>query len=640
MGEVSLLKINTMQHNWLLSEKYPQDFGERLKQYPPVILQLLWNRNLKTEEQIRAFFDVSWEKEFHDPFLFKDMEKAVGLIFEAVEKKEKITIFADYDADGVPGAVILGDTLKAIGAVFDVYIPHRELEGYGMNARAIEELNTNGTKLIITCDLGISNAAEVELAKNYGIKVIITDHHTVPEVLPPADAIIHPKVAGETYPYKDLSGGGVAYKLAAALIARSSWTDVILSARHGAGGSASGGKNLSGALAISKEGFLKWRADLAAISTIADMMPLLGENRVIAKFGLSVLNKTKRLGLQKMIKTARLDGQAINAESISFRIAPRINAAGRMGHANAAVSLLVSKDEAEAVKLAGELEATNSDRQRLTERIFLEAKNQIVQAGEEKNPALVVLGKDWPLAMVGLVAGKIAEEFYRPTFVFTTKEGGEVAGSARSIHGWSIMEAFNRLTDYLSKFGGHEMAGGCSLKDPSKYEEFKVALTKIAADDFSPFDKGSTPPERGEGFENSSLLKRGIEGDLLKPTLSIDTEINLDDINLDFISQIEKFAPFGEANPEPVFVSRGLTVKSVDPVGKDGKHLRLGVSHNSHLIHKTIGFCLGDETKHGVNWCKKLFVGDKIDLAFEVKRHEWQGRISPEIRIVEIKMSV
>jgi len=618
-----------MQHHWIISEKYSLDFGERLKQYPPVILQLLWNRGLKTEEAIRAFFDVSWEKEFHDPFLFKDMEKAVALIFEAVEKKDKITIFADYDADGIPGAVILGDTLKAVGAVFDVYIPHRELEGYGMNLKAVEELASQGTKMIITCDLGISNFAEVELAKSLGLKVILTDHHAVPEKIPPADAIIHPLAPGENYPFKNLSGGGVAYKLAAALIQKSSWTDVIL-------------KNWSGALALSKEGFLKWRADMAAISTVADMMPMLGENRVIAKFGLSVLNKTKRLGLQKMFKTARLTGQAINAESISFRIAPRINAAGRMDHGNAALQLLVSKDEAEAEQLAANLEAANSERQRLTEKVFLEAKEQIVKAAEEKNPVLVVLGKDWPLAMVGLVAGKIAEEFYRPAFVFTTKEDGEVGGSARSIHGWNIMHAFNRLTEYLAKFGGHEMAGGCSLKDPSKYEEFKAALTELARADFlplsqrgkegdlSPFDKGSTRPESGEGFS----------GDLLIPKLSVDAEIDLDEVNLNFISQIEKFAPFGEANPEPVFVSRGLTVKAVDPVGKDGKHLRLAVAHNSHLIHKTIGFCLGDETKHGgVNWCKKLYVGDKVDMAFEVKRNEWQGRISPEIRIVEIKMS-
>lgn len=599
-----------MVHNWILKENYSEEFGKGLN-FSPIILQLLWNRGLKTEEAIRAFFECSWEKEFHDPFLFKEMEKAVAIIFEAVEKKEKITIFADYDADGIPGAIILGDTLKAIGAIFDLYIPHRELEGYGMNAKAVEELAGQGTKLIITCDLGISNAAEVELAKSRGIKVIITDHHTVPEMPPKADATIHPLVAGENYPFKELSGGGVAYKLAAALIEKSSWTDVIL-------------KNWSGALAVSKEGFLKWRADLAAISTVADMMPMLGENRVIAKFGLRVLSKTKRLGLKKMISLARLTNQELDAQSISFRIAPRINAASRMDHANAAVSLLVSKDEAEAERLAASLEASNAERQRLTERVFLEAKNQIVSAGEEKNPVLVVLGKDWPLAMVGLVAGKLAEEFYRPTFVFTTKEDGEVAGSARSIHGWNIVGAFRRTSEYLAKFGGHEMAGGCSLKDPAQFAEFKAKLTELAKEDFIKL----FPPSEG-----------GTERGLIPP-LSVDAEINLDEVNLDFISQIEKFAPFGEANPEPVFISRGLTVKSVEPVGKDGKHLRLGVSHNSHLIHKTIGFCLGDETKHGVNWCKKLFVGDKIDMAFEVKRNEWNGRTSPEIRIVEIKMSV
>ena len=597
-----------MRHNWILPEKYPEDFGRAFKQYPPVILQLLWNRGLKTEEAIRDFFDVSWGREFCDPFLFRDMEKAVGLIFDAVEKKEKITIFADYDADGIPGAVILGDTLKAIGAIFDVYIPHRELEGYGMNQKAIEELRAQNTRLIITCDLGISNIAEVELAKSRGIKVIITDHHTVPEILPLADAIIHPKAPGETYPYKDLSGGGVAYKLAAAIIQKSSWADIIL-------------KNWSGALAMSKEGFLKWRADLAAISTVADMMPLLGENRVIAKFGLGVLNKTKRLGLQKMIAAARLQDQVLDASSISFRIAPRINAAGRMEHANAAVALLVSKDEAEAEKLAADLEAANAERQRLTEKVFLEVKNQIVSAGEEKKSALVVLGHDWPLAMVGLVAGKIAEEFYRPAFVFTTKENGEIAGSARSIAGWNIMHAFGRLTDYLAKFGGHEMAGGCSLKNPALYQEFKTKLTEMAKNDFA------------------SLSKREDWRDFLLPLLSIDVEINLDDVNLDFIAELEKFAPFGEANPEPRFVARGLTVKSVDPVGKDGQHLRLGVAHNSHLIHKTIGFCLGDETKSEINWCKKLYIGDKIDLVFTVKRHEWQGRLEPEIRIAEIKMT-
>ena len=363
---------------WNILPYAPQSFFEEFPQLPPLVANLLYHRNIRTQKLMDEFLHPDYSKDVYDPFIFNDMEKAVDRIFIAIEKKEKITIHGDYDADGVSASAILASMLKALDYNnFDVFLPHRETDGYGMNKNTINTLHHEGVKLIITCDCGISNAPEVELANSLGMNVIITDHHSIPTKLPPAYAIIHPKIDGEKYPDKGLAGGGVAFKLMQGVMIKHKEKNNLLpnGQTHAA--------------------FEKWQLDMVAIASVADMVPLLGESRTLTKYGLIVLNKTKRMGLQKLLLEARLiqeDGskkREIDADTISFQIAPRINAAGRMNHANVAYKLFMSEIGDDAADLAFELNQNNQDRQKVTDELLKKAVEQVealqpVQ-GKEKN---------------------------------------------------------------------------------------------------------------------------------------------------------------------------------------------------------------------------------------------------------------
>jgi single-stranded-DNA-specific exonuclease len=425
---------------------------------------------------------------------------AVDRIFSALEKHEKITIHGDYDADGVSATVIAFSTLKTLGADVDVYIPHRVSEGYGLNKNTVSELSKNGTKLIITVDCGISSQPEIELAKQKGIDVIVTDHHEQPPHLPDAYAIVNPHIDGETYPYHDLSGSGVSFKLASALVSEAS-------------------KRSEHKEKIS-DGYEKWLLDLVAIGTIADCVPLLGENRTLVKYGLLVLKKTRRQGLLELSKSSRVNLPTIDTNGVSFSLVPRLNAAGRIGHANTAFDLLVTDQAAAGIGIAQSLEKTNQQRQRTTEKMVGESKSQIPSVDKQK--ILFAIGPKWSPGVVGLVAGRLMDEYSRPVLIMGESDG-VVVGSGRSIPGFDITKALAESREYLDRFGGHAAACGFTLPK-ANLENF---LSKM-----------------------SSLAEK-ISADQLVKSLFIDSALRLEQANWELVSMLEQFEPFGEGNKRP-----------------------------------------------------------------------------------------
>ncbi|HSR88884.1 MAG TPA: single-stranded-DNA-specific exonuclease RecJ [Candidatus Udaeobacter sp.] len=585
---------------WNVLPAPPIEFINSHPELPTAVAQLLWNRNLRTQTQIDEFLNPDYSQDIHDPFLFQDMEKATDIIFKAIAKQENIVVHGDYDADGVCSSAIIITGLRKLGAKnVNVFIPHRETDGYGINLRTIELLHSQKTDLIITCDCGVSNVAEIDLAKKYKIKVIVTDHHTVPPKLPKADAIIHPLVAGEPYPDKGLCGGGVAFKLVQGLLKKYSQSHTVLP----------DGQTF--------EGFEKWLLDLAAIASIGDMVPLLGESRTITKYGLTVINKTRNIGLKKLFIVAGMadeNGQSkrgtYDSYTMSFQVVPRLNAAGRMDHANTAFALLMAQDEKEAESLALQLNKNNIDRQKLTEQYVSEARKQIKETKQQDNPILFVLGKSWPTGILGLISGKIKDDHYKPAIVMGETET-EINGSGRSIKEFNLIAALQSMPEMFLKFGGHPQACGFTLKEKDKLEEFKRTL-----------------------IEKTALQTAAVD---LTPQITIDAEVELDQVNWKLYDLLEKFEPFGQANEEPKYVSRDLTVTAIEPVGQDGKHLRLMVKHKSQVIKKTIGFGLGDVNRCTENWKENLKPGDKIDIVFSLSVNEWNGNRELQLTIDDIK---
>jgi single-stranded-DNA-specific exonuclease len=585
---------------WVVLPSPPSDWLSSHPELPPLAAKLLWNRNLRDQEQIDEFLNPDYSADVHDPFLFRDMDKAVGIIFEAIDGNKNIVVHGDYDADGVCASVILMNTLKAVGAMnLSVFLPHREIDGYGLNQKTVETFIKQKIDLIITCDCGASNFAEVKTAKNAGIQVVLTDHHTPPANLPPADAIIHALVAGETYPDKGLAGAAVAFKLAQALLKKHQETGAGLSDGQ------------------THEGFEKWLLDLVAIATIGDMVPLTGESRTLARYGLTVLYKTRNIGLRALLAAASLIDEngkpkksLCDAETTSYQIVPRLNAAGRMDHANTAFALLSATDEKIAVALAEQLNRNNSDRQKLTEQLVGQAVKQIKETGQEKNSVLFVFGEDWSTGLVGLVAGKIKDMFYRPSFAMGVVDG-EIIGSGRSIPEFNLMTALTSMPEMFLKFGGHPLACGFSLKSRDLVEKFKTDMNAMAT-------------EATAGME-------------LVPQINIDAEIDLEEVDWKLYDILQKFEPFGQANEEPKYLATNLTVVDITPVGQDGKHLKLMVKHNSHIVKKTIAFGFGNAEKHPSDWKNTLKPGDRIDLVFTVGVNEWNGSRELELSVKDMK---
>jgi len=578
-----------MEKRWLVKPVADRSIIDQFPELNNIIVQLLFNRGLTSQAAIDDFLNPSYDDHSHSPFLFSDMEQAVGRIFAAIRQKEKIMIYGDYDADGVCASAILFSTLKAFGADVDIYIPFRDTEGYGLNQKVVKRIINQGFQLLITVDCGIANKEEIEILNQGGVAVIVTDHHQEPPTLPQALAIINPMVKNSGYPFPFLSGAGVAFKLCQALAISQEQLDFPVKL---------------------PAGFEKWLMDLVAIATIGDIMPLIGENRVLVKYGLIVLNQTRRPGLQKLIEAT--NGSAkIDSQYVGWRIVPRLNAAGRINHASVAFDLLTTDSVSVAAKLVDILEKNNKDRQNLTDKILREADKQVIEQ-VEKNKILWAVGDDWPTGILGLVAGRLCDRHHRPVLAVSrqqeaTKKGGKYVGSGRSISVFDITAALKKNDHLLERYGGHSQACGFSVSGQDNFLKFQDSLSQLA---------------------NQAITKED-----LKSIVDIDADINLEEVNWNLVGELEKFAPFGEGNLSPLFLIRQLNIEQLYPVGNDGQHLKVIVSQNgSPAKHKLIGFSFGD-------WCAKLKVGDKIDIVFELGVNEWNGNRELQLKLMDLRLS-
>lgn len=577
-----------METKWIVKPPIDKKLCETFPEHSPLILQLLHNRGLTTQETIDEFFNPDYKDDIHDPFLLKGMEKAVERISKAIKENEKILVYGDYDADGVTSSVLIIKTLKFLGAKeVSVYIPDRAKEGYGLNKEAVEQIKKNGASLIITVDCGVASWKEVDLANELGMDVIITDHHWVPEKLPKSIAIINPKQKGDKYPFKNLAGVGVAFKLSQALLSQ---------------------KNTENKTNIS---FEKWLLDLVAVGTVADSVPLLGENRTLLSYGLIVLGKTKNIGLAELIKKIKNAKTAsspknqlfkIDSDTIGYQLSPRINAAGRMDHANTSFELLITESAQEAQGLVESLEILNTQRQSLTEKIIKQIYERIGKNPKEK---IIFEGDSaWPIGILGLIAGKLTDEYSRPVFIYNIGEKFS-GGSCRSIPSFNVIEALNRCRSLFIEFGGHKGAAGFKVESKN-LEKLKTEIIKIADSE--------------------------IKNEELAPSIEIDMEIETKNIDWEFFEQVEKISPYGEANPEPVFLLRNLNVTEMRTVGNGEKHLKLSLKSSLEKNKKfqAIGFNFGE-------WLTKLKVGSLIDIVFTLTANRWNGHCNLEFKIIDLK---
>jgi len=571
-----------MQKKWKVNKKAPMSFLNKFPEYSKITSQLLWDRNLKTQKAIDEFFNPDYEEDLHNPFLLKGVKKTIKRLEKASEKKEKVAVFADYDADGVCGATLLAEILKIFKIKPETYIPDRNLEGYGLNLKAIEQIAKKKFDLILTIDCGISDFEEIKLANKLGMEVIVIDHHEIPKKLPPAFAIINPKQKDCKYPFKQFSATGVAFKLAQA-VAKT--------------------KKLS----ISWE---KWLLDLVAISTITDSMVLLGENRTLVKYGLIVLSQTRRVGLKALMEIARIkpvfnpqtQETNLSAYTLGFILGPRINAASRVDHGMTAYKLLIAFNKSRAEKLALKLEEKNRERQKTTEKIIKEVRQRILNYS--KNKKIIIEGnKDWLAGVVGLVAQKIKDEFWRPCFLYQ-EIGDYSVGSVRGVPGFNVVNVLARCKKFLKEFGGHPNAGGFKVFNKD-IDEFKSLLEKVSNEEL----RGKKPI----------------------PYLDIDAETDVIDLTWSVFGEIQRFAPFGGGNPAPLFIVKRFKILNIRKVGSNGGHLKIYLEKGNKKFD-AIGFNLG-------GFCDKIKAGDKIDVVFELIANEWNGTKELQLKIADLKKS-
>jgi len=568
----------TLRKTWKVMPPAPEDFYKKFPGHSKTILNLIYRRIGKNQKAITEFFNPDFDNDLHDPFLFRDMEKAVGRILKAVKNKEKIAIFGDYDVDGITSTTVLNVVLKNLGVKPTVYIPDRSREGYSLNVTALKYLRSKKTKLIITVDCGIRDVSKIEKAAKWGIDTILTDHHMPGDDLPPAYAVINPKVKKENYPFQELAGVGVAFKLASALIRTAS-------------------KNF-------KEGFEKWLLDLVALGTVADMVPLIGENRTLVKYGLVVLGKTQRIGIKSIFSSARLDlspKNLPNTGQISFQIAPRLNAAGRMDHANSSFELLNTANAKKATELARQLETKNGRRQRLTDKVVraiedkIDLKQKVVFAGDP----------EWPIGILGLAAGKITEKYARGAFIFC--EGKEKCqGSVRSMGKFKVVWALEQCKELLLGFGGHDYAGGFTFL-PENKEKLKRKLQRIA---------------------NKLLTEEDLAWEI-----NVDQRIKLSDIDWNLLNEIKQMEPFGVGNSTPLFLAEKVELLQCQPVGNGNKHLKMWFKAEDK-VYESIGFGKGDK------YCMLLpEQNPKLDIVFELSCDEWNGQKKLQLIVRDLRLS-
>lgn len=539
----------------------------------------------------------------HDPFLFKDMKIAVERIWRAIQNNEKILIHGDYDADGVTSAAVLYKTFKILGAKVDVFIPHREDDGYGINSDNLNKFSVQEIKLFITVDCGITNVKEIAQLNKLGIDVIVTDHHEPLAELPAALAILDPKVMDSGYPFRDLAGAGVAFKLVQALISEIGNKKLEIKDKEQGAGAEERNRVIEKKLEMwgGAAGFGKWLLDIVAIGTVADVAPIIDENRVLVKWGLIVLRQTRNLGLQKLLEI--IGNKKVDSYTIGYQIAPRLNAAGRMNHASAAFELLVAEDVQEAEKIAQALQENNYARQRAIEAALARVKEKIASSLAEK--IFFVYDKDWRPGIIGLVAGKLADEYYRPVIAMTLSKG-KIVGSGRSIDGLNITQGLSVVAACLARYGGHAGACGFTLAEGSGLAEFQNGI--------------------------KAYVENELRGRELTPFIEIDAEINISQITFELLRQLELFAPFGEANARPLFLVKGLQVAAADAIGQEQTHLRLLVKQDSPQLYKMLWFGKANE------WLPRLSVGNLVDAVCELGINEWNGNREIEFKIVDLRV--
>lgn len=554
-----------------------------LAEYPELVRKLLSNRGITAREEAERFLQPSYERDLHDPHLLKDMDKAVERIARAIDANEKILIYGDYDCDGITASVILDDFFKTLAYPnIRTYIPDRHEEGYGVHLPPVEEAIADGTTLIITVDVGIRALDEIAHAKAAGVDVVVTDHHLPGDTLPDACAIVNPHQPGCAYPEKEISGAMVAFKLAQALA-----------------------KKL-GSRFSETDGFEKWFLDMAALGTMSDMMPLRGENRAVAHFGMQVIRRARRLGLARLLKEAKLDPRMIVEDDLSFTVIPRVNAASRMASPRDAFELLSAREEGRAGALAGHLAKINDERKLTVAHIMKEVKKTLAKR-EERN-VIVIGNPGWRIGVLGLVSSKITEEYGRPSFVWGVEGGTVIKGSCRSDGSVNVVELMGSIApESFLDFGGHEFAGG-----------FSVSHDKVHF----------LEEELARAYERVRRERAEEEGKM------VDAELSIDDVNEATYAHVSSLAPFGPGNPKPEFLFRGVTIASVKLFGKEKNHLELGFRDSRGRTVKAIKFFSGPDA-FGV----ALAEGASIDLVAAIEKSFFLGRPELRLRIIDISES-
>lgn len=567
---------------YTLRESVPESVKKELSEYGPLIQQLLYNRGISSADSAKTFLNPDYDTGLHDPFLLTDMDKGVERILTAISQQEHIVIYTDYDCDGIPGGVLLHDFFEAIEYKnFENYIPHRHHEGYGFNKDSVSKFVERDTKLIITVDCGIVDHAAVLEASANNIDVIITDHHEPSETLPAALAVINPK-RDDAYPFNGLCGTGVAYKLAQALIQRGKEKKIF----------------------DLKEGWEKWWLDMVGIATIADMVPLTGENRVLAHYGLQVLRKSRRPGLQQLMKKAGGSQQHITEDDIGFTIGPRINAASRMDDPEDAFHMLRTKDEGEAGERVRTLEKLNNERKGVVASMTKEAKKRMSMLSQL--PDVIVMGNtEWRPSLVGLVANSLGEEYKRPVFIWGRDGRDIIKGSCRSDGVVSSLALMEATPDSFIEFGGHHGAGGFSVTDTGIHS---------LSDDLC-----------GAYAILSTEVHSGIN------ELLIDADIALDHLDDSFIRTLTSLAPFGEQNAKPLFRLSAVVPSRVEIFGKTKNHTKLLFEEGGKHIEAICFFKTPDQFSRTPEALVPL------TLIAHVERSHFMGRLQTRLRIIDIE---
>lgn len=532
-----------------------------------ILASILVNRNIDVNEKMEQFLNPT-RNDFHNPFLMPDMEKAVDRVLKAIEEKQKVMIYGDYDADGITSITVLKKFLVERGLEVGSYIPNRLEEGYGLNKDAIKEIYEQDYKLMITVDCGISGIDEIDYSNSLGIETIITDHHEPAEELPKAFAVIDAKRKDNEYPFNQLAGVGVVFKFIQAISIK---------------------------LSLDEKEYLKY-LDLVCVGTISDIVPLIDENRVIAKLGLKLVAVTKNIGLRTLIET--IGFKEINSGAISFGLAPRINACGRMGHQQEALDLFLCDDEKKAKNIANRLNQFNLERQAKEKAIFEEVVEQI-ESGEKDKSCIILGHENWHHGIIGIVSSKVTEMYFKPSILICF-ENGEGKGSGRSIPGFDLHEALMKCSDSIQKFGGHSMAIGITIKKEN-FEIFKNELETYA--------------------------KECHISDII-PILKIDEEISLKDISVEDIKSLKLLEPFGEANKTPLFLLKNLKINSIRALS-EGKHLKLTLKDDNYMID-AIGFNMGELVT-------QYLLDDKVDIVGTLDINTFNGNESMQITIKDIR---